>query len=203
MASGSTAGILLTGGGSRRLGVDKARLRIDGQTLADRSAAVLQAVCDPVIELGRGVTALPAVRERPAGSGPLSALATGGEELRRRGHQGPMLLLAVDLVLVDERVLTLLRDWPGAPTVVPSAGGRLQPVCARYGPDAVLAARSLLDGGIMSLMALFDVAEHDVILDAVWQLVAPLDSFDDVDTPDDARRLGIDLTEQPMERPSS
>jgi molybdopterin-guanine dinucleotide biosynthesis protein A len=197
MATTSTAGILLTGGRSRRLGVDKARLHIDGRTLADRAAGVLRAVCDPVIELGPGVSDLAACSEAPTGSGPLSALATGGEELRGRGHHGPTIVLAVDLVRVDDPLLRLLCDWPGAPTVVPSADGRLQPVCARYGADALVAARSLVDGGITSLMALFDLIEHDVMLDDVWRRVAPSDAFDDIDTPDDARRLGIDLTGLP------
>jgi molybdopterin-guanine dinucleotide biosynthesis protein A len=197
MASVGTAGILLTGGRSRRLGVDKARMRIDGRTLADRAARLLGTVCQPVIELGPGVSDLPAYREAPPGSGPLAAVATGGEELRARGHHGPTIVLAVDLVQIDESLLRLVRDWPGAPTVVPSADGRLQPVCARYGADALVAARSLVDGGITSLMALFDVIEHDVMLDDVWRRVAPPDAFDDVDTPDDARRLGIDLTGLP------
>ncbi len=197
MASAGVAGILLTGGLSRRLGVDKARVRIDGGSLADRAARLLRAVCDPVIELGPGVSGLPSHRESPSGSGPLSALATGGEVLRECGHLGPTIVLAVDLVRVDDALLRLVRDWPGAPTVVPSADGRLQPVCARYGADALVAARSLVDGGIRSLMELFDVVEHDVMVDDVWQRVAPPDAFDDVDTPEDARRLGIDLTGLP------
>ena len=47
-------GLLLTGGRSRRLGADKAGLVLDGETLAHRMAARLAAVCDPVLEVGRG-----------------------------------------------------------------------------------------------------------------------------------------------------
>ena len=50
-----TAGILLTGGRSRRLGVDKATLVLDGETLAQRAARRLGAVYDPVVEAGDGV----------------------------------------------------------------------------------------------------------------------------------------------------
>ena len=59
------AGVLLTGGASRRMGTDKARLVVDGETLAARSARVLAAVCEPVIEVGPGVSGLPAVEEEP------------------------------------------------------------------------------------------------------------------------------------------
>ena len=109
----ATAGILLTGGRSRRLGVDKASLVLDGETLAQRAARRLGAVCDPVVEVGDGVSPLPSVREQPSGSGPLAALATAGAWLRDRGHHGPALLLAVDLPAVDERAAALAPRPPG------------------------------------------------------------------------------------------
>ena len=191
------SGLLLTGGRSRRLGVDKARLMLDGETLARRMAARLSAVCDPVYEVGPGLTGLPALTERPAGSGPLAALAAGGDALRERGETGAALLVAVDLPLVGIPLLELLRDWPGKPTAVPEAGGRLQPVCARYGPDELVAATSLVIGGVRSLHALLDVVEYEIVPETAWSAVASADAFVDVDTPEDAARLGIDLTGLP------
>ncbi len=199
------AGILLTGGRSRRLGTDKARLVADpatGETLAARSALRLRAVCNgPLLEVGDGVSGLPSVRERPPGAGPLAALAAAGVELRARGHHGPALLLAVDMPDVDEALLRFLAEWPGEPTVVPLAGGRLQPVCARYGADAMLAAGSLVVAGLRPFRHLLDVVEHDVVDEAVWGPVATGDPFADVDTPEDAARHGIALPEPPRGRP--
>ncbi len=189
----ATAGILLTGGRSRRLGVDKATLVLDGETLALRAARRLQATCAPVVEVGDGVSGLPALRETPSGAGPLAALAAAGAWLRKRGHDTPVLLLAVDLPHVDERFLRWLRDRPGAPTVVLRVDRRLQSVCARYGPDALVAAGSLIAGGVRALHELFDVVEHDVVEEDEWCVVTSRDTFLDVDTPADAQRLGIDL----------
>jgi molybdopterin-guanine dinucleotide biosynthesis protein A len=189
----ATAGILLTGGRSRRLGVDKATLRLGDETLAERGAREIGAVCAPVVEVGDGVSGLPATREQPAGSGPLAALAAGGAWLRDRGHAGPALLLAVDLPRVDEAVLHWLRDRPGEPTTVLRVEGHLQPVCARYGPDALLAAESLVTAGVRALHALFDVVDHDVVEAAEWQATTAPDTFDDLDTPEDAQRLGITI----------
>ena len=201
MTTDRIAGILLTGGGSRRLGTDKARLVADpatGETLAARGARRLRAVCrGPVIEAGDGVSDLPSVREEPPGAGPLAALAAAGVELRARGHHGPALLLAVDMPGVDEALLHFLASWPGEPTVVPLAGGRLQPVCARYGADAMLAAESLVIAGLRPFRDLLDVVEHDIVDEAVWGRVATGDPFADVDTPEDAARLGIALPEPP------
>jgi molybdopterin-guanine dinucleotide biosynthesis protein A len=189
----ATAGILLTGGRSRRLGVDKASLVLDGETLAQRAARRLTGVCAPVVEAGAGLSGLPAVREAPPGRGPLAALAAAGEWLRERGHHHAALLLAVDLPMVDEPFLRWLRDRPGAPTVVLRVEDRLQPVCARYGPDALLAAGSLIAGGIRALHELFDVIDHDVVEADEWRVVAADDTFLDVDTPADAERFGIEL----------
>jgi molybdopterin-guanine dinucleotide biosynthesis protein A len=187
----ATAGILLTGGRSRRLGVDKASLVLDGETLAHRAARRLSAVCDPVIEAGDGVSGLPSVRETPSGSGPLAALAAAGAALRARGHFGGAVLLGVDLPAVDEALLRWLCGRAGETTVVLRIDGWLQPVFARYAPDALVAAQSLVIGGTRALHELFDVVEHEVVEAAEWRRVASPERFLDVDTPADAVRLGI------------
>ena len=192
-ARSSVAGLLLTGGSSRRLGTDKARLLVDGETLAARAARTLSAVCRPVVEVGPGISGSPAVRESPAGAGPLAAIAAGGEALRARGHSGPAIVLAVDFPNGGVALLELRRDWPGEPTVVPSDHGNLQVACARFGADALLAAHSLVMGGVRALHAVLDVVDHDVVAEATWSAVAPADTFVDVDTPADAARLGIEL----------
>ncbi len=189
----STAGILLTGGRSRRLGADKATLVVEGESLAVRSGRRLSAVCAPVIEVGDGWSGLPSVREQPAGSGPLAALAAAGTALGERGHDGPALVLAVDLPSVDEALLRWLRDRPGAPTAVPRVDGHLQLVCARYAGEALAAAGSLVAGGARALRELVDVVEHDVIEEPEWEAIVGRDAFADVDTRDDAERLGIHL----------
>jgi molybdopterin-guanine dinucleotide biosynthesis protein A len=189
----ATAGILLTGGRSRRMGVDKASLVIDGETLAVRAGRRLAAVCEPVLELGDGGSGFDHVRESPPGAGPLAALAAAGVALRARCVPGPALLLAVDLPAVDEPLLRWLRDRPGSPTLVPRVDGRLQPVCARYGADALLAAESLVIGGVRALHELFDVVEHDVVAEAEWGAVTSPDAFLDLDTPTDAQRFGLRL----------
>jgi molybdopterin-guanine dinucleotide biosynthesis protein A len=167
---------------------------LDDETLADRAATRLAAVCEIVIEVGPGVTTRPRVSEQPAGAGPLAALAAGAVALREIDWDSNALLFAVDLPNVGVPLLELRRDWPGAPTVVPEAVGRLQPVCARYGPAALLAASSLVTGGVRALHALLDVVEYDVVSEPTWRQTAPPDAFEDVDTPEDATRLGIDLT---------
>jgi molybdopterin-guanine dinucleotide biosynthesis protein A len=181
------AGVVLTGGSSRRLGFDKATVRVGDETLATRAARVLAAVCSPVVEVGPGCTGLRAVREDPAGSGPLAALVAGAGALGAES----IMLLGCDLVRVESPLLRLLADWTGAPTAVPIVDGEPQLVCARYGTDAVTAARGLLASGTRSLRALLAVVEADLVAEEQWRAVAGADAFVDLDTPEDLARLGL------------
>ena len=186
------AGLLLTGGASRRLGRDKATLVVHGERLADRGARVLGAVCAPVLEVGPGVSALPSVREEPAGSGPLAALAAGGAELSRRGHDDAALLRGVDLAFVDAPLLELLATWPGDGVVVPVRDGRRQTCCARFGREALVTAAQLVARGERSLHALLDATSVVDVPEEEWRAVAPAHALDDLDTPEDLVRFGLE-----------
>lgn len=171
------------------MGRDKAGLVVGGRRLADRAATVLRLVCDPVIEVGPGHTGLPHVREDPAGAGPLAALWAGWEELRRAGLDAPVLVLAVDMPRVHAPLLRLLAERPGPATAVPVAGGVPQPLCARYGADALDAAGRLLAAGERSFRALLESVDVGWIEKEEWQRAGGPDTFTDVDTPDDVARL--------------
>jgi molybdopterin-guanine dinucleotide biosynthesis protein A len=165
------------------MGVAKATLLHEGEALAERNARLLGQVCDPVLEVGPGYTALPRVDEPEPGRGPLAALVAGAEAA---GATGPVLLLACDLPFVTRELLTRLAGWPGNGSVVPvDRSGMVQPVCARYSGDALDRARALLAAGERSLRSVLERGD-----------VTRLDDVDeraltDVDTPDDATQWGI------------
>jgi molybdopterin-guanine dinucleotide biosynthesis protein A len=181
------AGVLLTGGASRRMGTDKARLVVDGETLAARGARVLSSVCDPVIEVGPGVSGLPAVEEEPRGAGPLVALLAGVGAL---GNPRAVVLLGCDLPFVEPAVLRLLVEWPGSGTVVPVVAGRFQYACARYGTAAIEEAAEALRAGVSSLRAVAGT-DCEYLTEEQWGAVVPARAFADVDTPADLERLGL------------
>lgn len=176
------------------MGRDKALIEIAGQRLVDRAAAVLTAVAEPVLEVGPGWSDLPAVREDPPGSGPLAALGAGAAALRAAGHDGPVVVLAVDMPRVDADLLRYLAGRPGPPaTAVPRADGHPQPMCARYGPDVLAAVGARLAAGGRSLRDLLETLAGQGLVAWVdpdeWTPVAGPDAFSDVDTPEDLRRL--------------
>jgi molybdopterin-guanine dinucleotide biosynthesis protein A len=186
------AGLLLTGGSSRRMGRDKAELVVAGERLADRAARVLRTVCDPVLEIGPGRSALEAVDDDEPRAGPLVALVTGARVLHTRGYEGAILVLAVDLPFVDARLLELLVNHPAGDSVVPVAGGLRQSCCARYAPAALTAAAGLVERGERAMHTLLSAVPVVEITEPEWRAVAPADALADLDTPEDLARHGVD-----------
>jgi molybdopterin-guanine dinucleotide biosynthesis protein A len=182
------AGLLLTGGASRRMGADKAALSpAGGGTLAGRTAGLLAGVCVIALEVGPGGSGLPAVTDGLPGAGPLAAVATGSRALASRGWTGAALVVATDLPRLDADMLRWLAAHLHPGSVVPVASGRPQPLCARWvGADLALACR-LVAGGERSMTALVEAAGP--ALPAVTPGRAA--ALDDADTPADARRLGL------------
>lgn len=180
------AGLLLTGGASRRMGSAKAALELGGLSLAQRAAGVLTEVCETVLEVGPGYSGLSAIQEDPPLHGPLPALAAGGRELERRGHRGGVLLLAVDMPFVTPFLLSSIACHADESVcVVPVAGGQPQFLCARYSPTALLAARRLVADGERSMKALLERVPVNWMEEPEWGKVAGVDAFADLDDRDD------------------
>jgi len=188
------AGLLLTGGASRRLGTPKATLVLGGEQLVDRASRVMSNVCDPVFEVGSGFGVLPLVRDDPPGRGPLAAVADGGAALVAHGHVGATLVLAVDVPGADIALLTWLAAHPSEHSVVPRVAGMAQSLCARYSAEALVVARQLIDAGERSMRALLASTAIEFVDEDEWSAIATAASFADIDSPADAARAGIDLS---------
>lgn len=174
------------------MGRDKADILIAGERLAERAARVLRTVCEPVLEVGPGRSPLEAVADTEPRAGPLAALVTGTGALRRRGHDGAVLLLGVDLPFVDVSLLRLIVDHPAVETVAPIAGGMRQSCCARYAPAALHTATELVARGERALHTLLSAVPVVEITESEWRTVAPADALADLDTPEDLARHGVE-----------
>jgi molybdopterin-guanine dinucleotide biosynthesis protein A len=188
------AGLLLTGGASRRMGRDKAALPIadTGESLAGRTARLLAAATSPALEIGPGYTSLPAIVEIERGGGPLVAIAAGRRELAARGWDGPAVVVATDLPHLTLDLLSWLVEHPSRASVVPVALGVPQPLCARYTPRDLDRAVVLAALGRRSLRDLLDGTDALLVGPEEWQPAAGNpDALVDVDTPADLTRLGL------------
>jgi molybdopterin-guanine dinucleotide biosynthesis protein A len=198
------AGLLLTGGRSLRMGTDKAALPArwtssdnpapGGLRLAERTARLLESVTAIAVEVGPGFSHLPHVWESPQGSGPLSALVCGSIELRARGFHGPVLVVATDLPRLTSGMLDWLAHHQPGRSVVPVAGGRTQPLCARYEPDDLALASRLVASGSQAMTALIEAAQPLLVGEEDWiNFAGDPACLADLDTPEhlDAFRKGL------------
>ncbi len=194
MGAMPAAGLLLTGGASRRMGRDKAALPVTdgGESLADRTARLLAAATSPTLEVGPGWSDLPAVVEVERGGGPLGAIAPGRRELSVRGRDGPAVVVATDLPRLTIDLLSWLVEHPSRTSVVPVALGVAQPLCARYSARDLDRAVVLAAMGRRSLRDLLDGIDALLVGPEQWQPAAGHpDALEDVDTPADLDRLRL------------
>jgi molybdopterin-guanine dinucleotide biosynthesis protein A len=120
--------VVLTGGKSRRMGQDKARLQIDGVPQGVRIVSQLAHHGIPVTVLGREPIYLAKfVMDKEAFGGPIAAL---------RNFQptaDAVFVVSCDLPKFDARLIDVLQEKIGAAEAcAPHVDGFRQPLCALY-----------------------------------------------------------------------
>lgn len=192
---GDLTGIVLAGGASRRMGRDKASLPLGGGRVIDAVVAALRGGgCEPVLIVGRcdnpATLALPTIPDALPAVGPLGGLAAG----LRAAPTEYAFCSACDLPLLRPALVRLLaglaRGWDGA---VPAFGPRgWQPLCAVYGRSLLPLVEPRLRASAASL-ALTDLLRQARIRPVTQREVETVDpdlaSFENVNTPEDYRRL--------------
>ncbi len=126
--------MILAGGASRRMGENKAFVKVGGMSMLERIMAIARSISDDVfliandVELYQGF-GLPIVTDVQPGGGPLVGLYSGLLQARYE----LTLLLACDMPFVSAVFLRgLIELAPGYDVVVPRTGGRLHPLHALY-----------------------------------------------------------------------
>ena len=191
---GDVGGLVLTGGSSRRFGVDKAMLLVDGERLADRALRVLGAVREsrprggPRVRLG-GCRARGPARRRPArrASSPVGTHSAAALHRWMPSSCSPSTCRSSSC-----RVLEWLARHPTHRRRSCRSSTACRSRCARATPpmrwtSPVICSRE----ANASMRALLDaVPVHAAPRRRVDRGRRPRDAFADVDTPEDATALG-------------
>lgn len=102
-------GIVLAGGKSTRLGQDKTRILINGQTLLERMLTLTQEFCRETFCVGRDARSqginLPWMLDQTPGKGPMGGILTALQKLN-----APCLVLACDLPKVNHKIIQRLIE---------------------------------------------------------------------------------------------
>lgn len=134
------------------MGGAKPAAMLAGRPLLEYPLAALAAVLSEVAVVAKAGTTLPGLqpgialwREPDQPQHPLAGIV---EALQRAGGR-PVVVLACDLPLITPDLIRELAhaDAGDAPAVVVQADGRLQPLCARYEPQALELLRGFDSAG--------------------------------------------------------
>jgi molybdopterin-guanine dinucleotide biosynthesis protein A len=184
----TTAGFVVAGGRSERMGRDKALLPWAGATLIDHALSRLTAVCAEVRilcgpEPRYGERGAPVAVDLVSGAGALGGLLTG---LSLAGGT-PGLFLAVDLphvpVALLERLVALGAD---ADVVVPISPGGPEPLCALYGPACREPVRRAVERGSLKMTSFWpEVRMRKMSVAELAAFGDPETLFRNVNTPGD------------------
>ncbi len=175
------AGVILAGGESRRMGVDKASLDFGGEAMLVRVARVLSAICSPIVVVAAPGQVLPAmpqisagvidvVHDRQSGRGPMEGLSVGlarvaalamgqgngGEEF---AEDFAALVTTCDAPLITAAFVSRLLefvDWESFDAAVPIDEVRRYPLSAIYGPAALPVIEQRVQAGKLKVIDMLD-----------------------------------------------
>jgi molybdopterin-guanine dinucleotide biosynthesis protein A len=183
---GPFSGVVLTGGESRRMGTDKARLAVDGRPMAVRVADALRAAgaadvhavggaVDELRALGLDAVVDPRQGEGPV-AGLLSAFAVVAHDVA--------VVLATDLAWMEPATVTALVDALADPAaaVAVARADRLEPLCAAW---RVSRCRPVVE----ARYAAGERAVHRILVAlAPVEVLVPARTVANANTPEDLRR---------------
>ena len=189
------AAFILTGGHSRRMGTDKARLTLQGQSFVERVAAELSAVTPSVAIVGNNSAATQAGIDLPTVSDvyPDWGALGGVHAALSACFAAWALIVACDFPFVTRELFARLNSFrEGFDAVAPiQSDGIPQPLCALYRVDPCLGrADQLIKSGERKPIALLQSVETRWVSFAeVSGLQGAESFFDNINTPEDYARV--------------
>ncbi|MFA4965302.1 MAG: molybdopterin-guanine dinucleotide biosynthesis protein B [Thermoleophilia bacterium] len=178
-------GVLLAGGGSRRAGVDKRFLVLEGRTLLLRNLAFLRGLFPTVaVVLGQGqgldlgdAGETEVLHDAWPGRSPLVGIATALAHYRR-----PLFAMAADLGFPDRGAAArVLAAFPGHDAAMPAMGPHHQPLFAVYGPACLAPMTALLAADrhrIVEILPEVRVTEVRFPDDALFRNINTMDEYE-------------------------
>jgi molybdenum cofactor guanylyltransferase len=187
-----TAGIVLCGGQSRRMGQAKAWLPFGDELMLPRMVRILGTVVQPLIVVAAPQQELPPlpssvsiVRDTQPGRGPLEGLAAGLAALGSTSDAA--FLSSCDTPFLQAAFVSRMIELLGKHMIcVPRASGLFHPLAAVYRVDVCDAVQRLLAAGRLRPVFLFDEVPTRIVEAQELAAVDPtLQSLRNLNTPED------------------
>ena len=185
-------GLVLAGGQSKRMGLDKALIRIDGETQLSRAVHLLDGFLDRVFVSARADQQDETERkkyhqiiDRYEDLGPIAGILSALQEHSDAGW----LVLACDLPNIDETTIRFLlenksEDQPFS-AFKSSSDGLPEPLCAYYDAASESIIKAFIDDGV--------ICPRKILIRADTHLLDQPNpaALDNINTPQDLARTGL------------
>ena len=185
-----TAGLILAGGKSLRMGSDKALQPLGGKAVIAHVLERMGGLVDHIYVVANDLVSysflgVPTILDEEPGSGPLMGMYTGISASRTPW----VLAVACDTPFVAPSLLRTLLQHPRMKDIVAvEVGSQPQPFPALYSARCAGVARTLLNSGHRALRDLMAAVDVSIIPEAAARQVDPhLRTFLDLDTNEDLR----------------
>ncbi|MFQ5645614.1 MAG: molybdenum cofactor guanylyltransferase [bacterium] len=166
------SGVILAGGENSRIGLNKAYLKLDGQTFIERIIDVLRPVCREIIIVSNGKELYPGLPDcrvihTRTRIGPVAGIYEG---LKAAGSQFS-LCTACDIPFIHRGIVSEIVQalTPDVQVVAPRYRGLLEPLCAAYSRECTEAIAGNMRQGKHKIQDFFDkvkvkeIPEKDLI----------------------------------------
>lgn len=164
-------GVVLIGGKSKRMGMPKACIEINGEKLAVRTAKLLDGCTEKVFLSGKKDqlnlvedAPFPFIEDKYENIGPIAGILSAFEHTSKRTA---LLLTATDLPYLDQSTLDILisnRNPEKAITLFKQEqSGFLEPLCAIYETSAYARILEFKEKGIFAIHKMFSEKEMETI----------------------------------------
>ncbi len=185
-------GLVLAGGQSKRMGQDKALIRVDGETQLSRAVRLLESLVDRVFVSTRADQQNESERNKYArivdryeDLGPIAGILSALQEHSDAGW----LVLACDLPNIDETTIRFLLENISADhpfcAYKSSHDALPEPLCAYYAAGTGSIIKAFIDDGI--------ICPRKVLIRSDTQMLDQPNpaALDNINTPEDLARTGL------------
>ncbi|MFQ6111228.1 MAG: molybdenum cofactor guanylyltransferase [Nitrospinota bacterium] len=192
-------GVILAGGESSRMGRNKAFLEVGGERLVDRAVSLLEGLFEELILIANDLSAYAYLGLRTLPDRFPGKKSLGGIHTALLHMKTPYCFVAAcDMPFLKEglvRYLLSLRE--GYEVVVPRLDWGLEPLCAVYSQACLKPIERLLNRGDLKIINFFpEVRVCEVARDDLMRFDPELDSFFNINTPEDLARANRLLSEK-------
>lgn len=187
------SGVILAGGASSRLGMDKNFVTVGGMQLIQRVVSVLKPLCDEVIISTNSPHLfeeykLKTVKDIHPIGGALAGIHSGLTAMSaRRG-----MFVACDMPFLNGRLIEYMKNQNEADAVVPIWNGKYEPLHAVYSKNCLGAIKRSIASGIKKIIHFYDEINVKIVSEEkIKRFDAEGLCFFNINTPADLERARI------------